>query len=210
MSTICEASNVNKMNLSNLGMIFCSTLRIDRFCFNWLVNSWGDCWAGCLTEEEEYNRVEPASKPPSASSGQHKPSSSSGSARAGTADSSTKHWGSAASCPPPSPPPAPTGHEQQRDNRELQDSQRERMERAAEKERERELERESILESRGGSTSCSVPGKATKRFSTIAEANGGAGQKNDGRSHGKLSAQNMMLPPIQPVSPLMKAEQKIT
>lgn len=45
------------MNLANLGMIFCSTLRIDRFCFNWLVNSWADCWAGCNTEEEEYERI---------------------------------------------------------------------------------------------------------------------------------------------------------
>lgn len=47
------------MGLSNLGMIFCSTLRIDRFCFNWLVNSWADCWAGCLTEEDEYERTLP-------------------------------------------------------------------------------------------------------------------------------------------------------
>jgi hypothetical protein len=45
------------MNLANLGMIFCSTLRIDRFCFNWLVNSWADCWAGCNTEEDEYERI---------------------------------------------------------------------------------------------------------------------------------------------------------
>ncbi|KAI5848718.1 hypothetical protein DFP73DRAFT_572193 [Morchella snyderi] len=57
LSAICGASNVNKMGLANLGMIFCSTLRIDRFCFNWLVNSWSDCWAGCLTEEEEYERT---------------------------------------------------------------------------------------------------------------------------------------------------------
>lgn len=197
LSTICEASNVNKMNLSNLGMIFCSTLRIDRFCFNWLVNSWGDCWAGCLTEEEEYNRVEPCSANASAAYGQQKPSSS-GSAGAGTADSSTKRWGSAASCSSSSSSPAPTGHGQQRDNRELQDGQRERMERAAEKERERELERETVLEGRRESASLSVFGKPTRRFSTIPEANG------------QLNAQNsMVLPPIQPVSPLMKAEQKI-
>ncbi|KAH8147366.1 uncharacterized protein LAJ45_08522 [Morchella importuna] len=59
LSAICGASDVNKMGLANLGMIFCSTLRIDRFCFNWLVNSWSDCWAGCLTEEEEYERTLP-------------------------------------------------------------------------------------------------------------------------------------------------------
>jgi len=61
-------SDVNKMNLSNLGMIFCSTLRIDRFCFNWLVNSWADCWAGCLTEEAEYERFMPKRFPSNASS----------------------------------------------------------------------------------------------------------------------------------------------
>ncbi|KAL7272808.1 hypothetical protein RUND412_004370 [Rhizina undulata] len=63
LSAICAASGVNKMNLANLGMIFCSTLRIDRFCFNWLVNSWNDCWAGCLTEEEEYERTTPKRSP---------------------------------------------------------------------------------------------------------------------------------------------------
>ena len=80
----------------------------------------------------------------------------------------------------------------------MQDGQRERMERAAEKERERELERETVLESRRESASLSAFGKPARRFSTIPEANG------------QLSAPNsMMLPPIQPVSPLMKAEQKI-
>jgi len=58
------------MNLANLGMIFCSTLRIDRFCFNWLVGSWDECWAGCKTEEEEYGRVIPSRQPSTASSGQ--------------------------------------------------------------------------------------------------------------------------------------------
>lgn len=59
LSAVCSASDVNKMNLSNLGMIFCSTLRIDRFCFNWLVGSWDECWAGCATEEAEYLKTLP-------------------------------------------------------------------------------------------------------------------------------------------------------
>jgi len=61
-------SDINKMNLSNLGMVFCSTLRIDRFCFNWLVTSWADCWAGCLTEDAEYQRSMPKRNPSNASS----------------------------------------------------------------------------------------------------------------------------------------------
>ncbi|RPA93962.1 Rho GTPase activation protein [Choiromyces venosus 120613-1] len=70
LSAVCGASDVNKMNLANLGMIFCSTLRIDRFCFNWLVGSWEECWAGCKAEEEEYRRVIPSRQPSTASSGQ--------------------------------------------------------------------------------------------------------------------------------------------
>lgn len=53
-----QNSDVNKMNLSNLGMIFCSTLRIDRFCFNWLVGHWADCWQGCLTEKSELEKTD--------------------------------------------------------------------------------------------------------------------------------------------------------
>lgn len=53
-----QNSEVNKMNLSNLGMIFCSTLRIDRFCFNWLVGRWADCWQGCLAEKDEFEKTD--------------------------------------------------------------------------------------------------------------------------------------------------------
>ena len=58
LSMVNQNSGVNKMNLSNLGMIFCSTLRIDRFCFNWLVGHWADCWQGCLTEKSELERTD--------------------------------------------------------------------------------------------------------------------------------------------------------
>ena len=59
LSIVNQQSDVNKMNLSNLGMIFCSTLRIDRFCFNWLVGHWGDCWQGCWTERDELEKTDP-------------------------------------------------------------------------------------------------------------------------------------------------------
>ncbi|KAF8472787.1 hypothetical protein BDZ91DRAFT_715807 [Kalaharituber pfeilii] len=59
LSNVNRLSDVNKMNLSNLGMIFCSTLRIDRFCFNWLVGHWAECWQGCWTEKGELERTDP-------------------------------------------------------------------------------------------------------------------------------------------------------
>ena len=59
LSNVNRQSDINKMNLSNLGMIFCSTLRIDRFCFNWLVGHWADCWQGCWTENEELEKTDP-------------------------------------------------------------------------------------------------------------------------------------------------------
>lgn len=58
LSIVNQQSEVNKMNLSNLGMIFCSTLRIDRFCFNWLVGHWADCWQGCWTERDELEKTD--------------------------------------------------------------------------------------------------------------------------------------------------------
>lgn len=33
-------------------MVFCSTLRIDRYIFNWLVGEPNHCWNGCLTAED--------------------------------------------------------------------------------------------------------------------------------------------------------------
>ena len=59
LSIVNQQSDINKMNLSNLGMIFCSTLRIDRFCFNWLVGHWADCWQGCWTERDELEKTDP-------------------------------------------------------------------------------------------------------------------------------------------------------
>ncbi|KAF8252789.1 Rho GTPase activation protein [Wilcoxina mikolae CBS 423.85] len=212
LSTICLASDINKMNLSNLGMIFCSTLRIDRFCFNWLVNSWADCWAGCLTEEDEYIRTEQKRYPPSTSSSNCQQASSDSRTGRPTeeSDDKTDRWPSASSREPtvsPSLPPATSKDSQDKEqdkNGEDQDIQKEWMERAAEKERERELERENTLESRTGTKTQSISSQTEDRFSTMVEANGSPRQSlgsSDGC--GGLSVR-MSLPPIQPISPLMK------
>lgn len=48
----------NKMNYSNLCICFQPCLKIDSFCFQFLVCDWRNCWQGCWTEkqhlEEEY------------------------------------------------------------------------------------------------------------------------------------------------------------
>ncbi|TGZ79568.1 RhoGAP-domain-containing protein [Ascodesmis nigricans] len=55
LSAVNDASGINKMNIPNLAMIFCPTLRMDRFAFNWLAGNFNMCWTmGCVGEEEEY------------------------------------------------------------------------------------------------------------------------------------------------------------
>ena len=118
LSTVCSASDVNKMNIANLGMIFCSTLRIDRFCFNWLVNSWGDCWTGCSTEEEEYKKMtllrrQPSTASSSAQSQYHDASSAPESRSTSRAGTGVDRWPSNSSvsqkprAQTPPPPPEP-------------------------------------------------------------------------------------------------------
>ncbi|KAI5795102.1 hypothetical protein EDC01DRAFT_629847 [Geopyxis carbonaria] len=172
LSTICMASDINKMNLANLGMIFCSTLRIDRFCFNWLVNSWADCWAGCLTEDDEYERTLPRRHPSDASTNTtshqtHSPDSRSTSRTGRTMDGTeVERWPSSSSrsVQNMSPIPRPSSrarsdrhpeHERERDKdaeslRERAWEKERDQGRKEEKEREREREREH-LEIRGNS-----------------------------------------------------------
>ncbi|KAF3940257.1 hypothetical protein ABW19_dt0208257 [Dactylella cylindrospora] len=50
LSNVALAEDVTRMGLSNLAMIFCSTMKVDRYTFNWLVGSWSDCWGGCWEE----------------------------------------------------------------------------------------------------------------------------------------------------------------
>lgn len=58
LSLLTAYSGKNKMNYSNLCICFQPALRVDAFCFQFLVQHWRDCWQGCWTEkaalEEEY------------------------------------------------------------------------------------------------------------------------------------------------------------
>ncbi|EPS41721.1 hypothetical protein H072_4375 [Dactylellina haptotyla CBS 200.50] len=51
LSNVRLAEEVTRMGLSNLAMIFCSTMKMDRYIFHWLVASWSECWGGCWAEE---------------------------------------------------------------------------------------------------------------------------------------------------------------
>jgi hypothetical protein len=217
-------SEVNKMNLSNLGMIFCSTLRIDRFCFNWLVNSWADCWAGCLTEEDEYNRTLQKRAPsnesinrPQIPSSESRTSSRTG--RTIELDGSRDRWPSTSSRDVPTSssssvhPPRKEcredgGHDRERDRGGKDDwlRQRERMERKQDREKEWERERQVAVEIRRhkkepSSLSLSVrTDEYDDRYSTMVQANASPRQSID---CGRLGAA-ATLPPIQPLSPMIK------
>jgi len=218
LSTICLASDINKMNLSNLGMIFCSTLRIDRFCFNWLVNSWSDCWAGCLTEEDEYQRTLPkrCSSDASSNTPHHRPTYSSDSrstSRTGrtvdTGDGNPDRWHSASTGSPLTRPTgeatAAAGHNnQEQEKTKVQENKDGSKEMATGTQEKDGSETVEVLTEPGTSSkksSCSVHSfEGTEdRFSTIVQVNG-IPRGSLATNYEPLSP----LPPIQPVSPMVK------
>lgn len=58
LSLLLAHSDKNKMDFRNLCICFQPCMKIDAFCFKFLVCDWRDCWKGCLNEsqyiEEEY------------------------------------------------------------------------------------------------------------------------------------------------------------
>jgi hypothetical protein len=58
LSLLLAHADKNKMNFNNLCICFQPCMKIDMFCFKWLVENWRDCWKGCKTEqhyiEQEY------------------------------------------------------------------------------------------------------------------------------------------------------------
>lgn len=63
----------NKMNFSNLCICFQPCLKMDLFCFQFLVCDWRNCWQGCWTEKqalaEEYAILDGLPKSSGGSSG---------------------------------------------------------------------------------------------------------------------------------------------
>lgn len=58
LSLLLAHSDKNKMDFRNLCICFQPCMKIDAFCFKYLVCDWRDCWKGCKSEakyiEEEY------------------------------------------------------------------------------------------------------------------------------------------------------------
>jgi hypothetical protein len=58
LSLLLAHSDKNKMDFRNLCICFQPCMKIDVFCFKFLVCDWRDCWKGCKNEakfiEEEY------------------------------------------------------------------------------------------------------------------------------------------------------------
>jgi len=198
-------------------MIFCSTLRIDRFCFNWLVNSWSDCWAGCLTEEDEYQRTLPkrCSSDASSNTPHHRPTYSSDSrstSRTGrtvdTGDGNPDRWHSASTGSPLTRPTgeatAAAGHNQEQEKTKVQENKDGSKEMATGTQEKDGSETVEVLTEPGTSSkksSCSVHSfEGTEdRFSTIVQVNG-IPRGSLATNYEPLSP----LPPIQPVSPMVK------
>ena len=88
LSLLIAYSDKNKMNFHNLCVCFQPALRIDTFCFHFLVQDWRNCWQGCWTEkhalDEEYRILDGRSPPPSRS-----PSRDSGGSGGGSSPGST-------------------------------------------------------------------------------------------------------------------------
>jgi hypothetical protein len=51
LSLLLAHSDKNKMDYRNLCICFQPCMKIDAFCFKFLVCDWRDCWKGCKTEE---------------------------------------------------------------------------------------------------------------------------------------------------------------
>lgn len=72
LSLLLAHSEKNKMDFRNLCICFQPCMKMDAFCFKFLVCDWRDCWKGCKTEaayiEQEYMLFD--QMPPGSAGGQ--------------------------------------------------------------------------------------------------------------------------------------------
>ncbi|KAF2740500.1 hypothetical protein EJ04DRAFT_211706 [Polyplosphaeria fusca] len=75
ISLLHSCSEYNKMNYNNLCICFQPAIKIDAFCFQFLILDWRNCWQGCWTEKEylieEVKFLEPQQPQPTASRNGH-------------------------------------------------------------------------------------------------------------------------------------------
>ncbi|KAI8935984.1 hypothetical protein NX059_007487 [Plenodomus lindquistii] len=55
ISLLHSCSEFNKMNYNNLCICFQPAIKIDAFCFQFLILDWRNCWQGCWTEKDFLN-----------------------------------------------------------------------------------------------------------------------------------------------------------
>ena len=71
LSLLLAHSEKNKMDYRNLCICFQPCMKVDAYCFKFLVCDWRDCWKGCLNEDQytqqEYQLFE--SIPPNSAEG---------------------------------------------------------------------------------------------------------------------------------------------
>ncbi|KAH6648619.1 Rho GTPase activation protein [Truncatella angustata] len=74
LSLLLAHSEKNRMDFRNLCICFQPCLKIDAFCFRFLVCDWRDCWKGCKNEgkfiEEEYAMMQEPPPPITLNAGQ--------------------------------------------------------------------------------------------------------------------------------------------
>lgn len=74
LSLLFQYRDKNKMDYRNLCICFQPCLKIDGFCFQFLVCDWRNCWQGCRDEkqyeEEEYRVEREKDLPPQTSAGE--------------------------------------------------------------------------------------------------------------------------------------------
>lgn len=118
ISLLHSCSKENKMDYRNLCICFQPCMKIDAFCFQWLVLDWRNCWQGCWTEKEylqkELDHMRNADKP-SSSAGRNgtAPSINTYDERAVSSSGSSKPSMTGASTPEKQKPPVPVQPTQQ-------------------------------------------------------------------------------------------------
>jgi hypothetical protein len=74
LSLLLAHADKNKMDFRNLCICFQPCMKIDSYCFKFLVCDWRDCWKGCKTEAEyseaEYKFFRESEQPPKSAEGQ--------------------------------------------------------------------------------------------------------------------------------------------
>jgi RhoGAP domain len=74
LSLLLAHADKNKMDFRNLCICFQPCMKIDSYCFKFLVCDWRDCWKGCKTEAEyseaEYKFFKDLEPPPKSAGGQ--------------------------------------------------------------------------------------------------------------------------------------------